>query len=109
MLVLCHLAEDMCFQSHTPVQILCVVLVTPLASVHCFSHFPRRRNPVLPSMGAAADCSGVLAVMKCSTCAKPWLCGMHMQAQRWLRGPAYFNSHLEGNKTFYSQGAFSAV
>lgn len=82
MSALCHSAKDACLQSCTLTQILCVVLVMPPASLHCFSHFPQRKNLVLPSMGAAADCSGVLAVMKCSMCAKHWLCGMHMQAQR---------------------------
>lgn len=100
-----HSATDTCLQSYTPAQILCMVLVTPPTSMTFFSSSAMGKMFILLSLGAAADSSSAFKMMKYFLFAKGGCMGYTLQTQQWLRAPAYFNSQLEGNNTFYSQGA----
>lgn len=70
-----------------------------------FPSFPMGKMFILLSLGAAADSSSTFMMMKYFVFAKGRLCGIHIQTQQRLGASAYFNSQLEGNKTFYSKGA----
>lgn len=103
-----HSATDTCLQSCTPAQILCMVLVTPSTSMAFFLWGKCSSFSPWELLLIACWCC-IFMMMKYFVFAKRWLCGIHMQTQQWLRAPVYFNSQLEGNKTFYSQGTVNWV
>lgn len=106
MSVLCHLAKDACLRSCTPTQILCVVLVTPPASLHCFSHFPRRKKS-RPSLHGTCcrlqRCACGDEVLRLCEALVVW--NAHVSSAV-ARGPGLFRQPSGGEQNFLFPGCF---